>query len=94
MVKKLRKSPTFSYQLMLFMNDVPSLIFHRLDNDTSDNEMKHKQHLRNVLDAWGMQKICIAGDGNFCFNAVAFSIITNLKSIIIIINGIWSHYSS
>ena len=49
------------------MSDVPSLFFHRLDNDTNENETKHEQFLKNVLKAWGMQKICIDGDRNCCF---------------------------
>ena len=80
MIKKSGKSPTFSYQMMAFMCDIPSMFFHRLDNDTNKNKVKHEQRLKNVLNAWGMCKISIDGDGNCCFSAVAFSIIHNLES--------------
>ena len=79
-VKKSGKSPTFSYHMMSFMCDVPSMFFHRLDNDTNENKIKHKQRSNDVLNTWGMCKVSIDGDGNCCFNAVAFSILNNFQS--------------
>lgn len=79
-IKKSGKSPTFYYQMMSFMCDVPSMFFHQLDNDTNENKIKHEQRLNNVLNAWGMHKISIDGDGNCCFNAIAFSIFNNYES--------------
>ena len=66
---------------MPFMSGVPSMYFHTLDNNTNQNCMTHKKHLTGVLDAWNMCKHEIKEDGNCCFTAVAFGLITNSTNL-------------
>ena len=52
------------------------MYFHTLDNTTNQNCMTHDKCLTGVFDAWNMCKHEIGGDGNCCFTAVAFGLIT------------------
>ena len=74
-------SQTFSYRMMPFMSGVPSMYFHSLDNNTNQSCMTHEKRLTGVLDAWNMCKHEIEGDGNCCFTAVAFGLITNSTNL-------------
>ena len=89
-----KKAPTFSYRMMPFMSEVPSLYFHYVNNATADNESAHDIRLSNVLKGWGVTKEPMVGDGNCCFSAIAFSIkinsnnLTNLQKATLNNNGI------
>ena len=75
------KSPLFSYHMMPFMSSVPSIVFHCLNNDTSNNKLLHDKRLYDVLDGWGLCKHESIGDGNCCFTAVAFSLMLNTEGL-------------
>ena len=46
------------------------------DRNSSASATADRQ-LDDLLKAWGMQHHCIEGDGNCCFSAVAFGLLTN-----------------
>ena len=73
-------SPLFSYQMMPFMSQVPSLYFHRLTSTECTEHKTHTDRLSDILEACNMRKHVIEGDGNCCFTAVAFRLV--IKSII------------
>jgi len=75
------KSPIFSQYMMPFMSEVPYLYFHSLNNNTSEVIAQHNKRLTNVLKGWDVSKHPMKGDGNCCFNAVAFSIINNFENL-------------
>ena len=56
-------------------------IFFDPQHNASDTHTQHEGRLENILKAWGMQRHKMAGDGNCCFYAVAFSVITNFSLI-------------
>jgi len=66
---------------MPFMSEVPYLYFHSLNNEDSDVTAQHNKRLTNVLKGWGVTKYPMEGDGNCCFNAVAFSLISNADNL-------------
>ena len=72
-----KNTPTFSYRMMPFMSEVPYMYFHSLNNESSDIKVQHDKRLADVLKGWGVMKQPMEGDGNCCFNAVAFSLISN-----------------
>ena len=73
---------------MPFMSNVPSIIFHSLNNDTNSNKLLHDKRLSDVLDAWGLCRHEIVGDGNCCFTAVAFGLIFSAESL----SGEYKHF--
>ena len=75
------QSQTFSYRMMPFMSGMPSMYFHTLDNTTNQNCMTYDKCLTGLLDTWNMWKHEIEEDGNCCFTAVAFSLITNSTNL-------------
>ena len=76
-----QSTPTFSYHMMPFMSEVPYMYFHPVNNENSDITKQHDKHLANVLKGWGVMKQPMEGDGNCCFNAVAFSLISNIDNL-------------
>ena len=72
-------SPIFSYHMMPFMSGVPSLYFHRLTSTTEEHN--HAMRLLHILEYCNMQKYVVDGDGNCCFSAVAFSLMTNVTHL-------------
>jgi len=72
-----QSTPTFSYRMMPFMSEVPYMYFHSLDNESDDIKAQHDKRLSNVLKGWGVMKQPMEGDGNCCFKAIAFSLISN-----------------
>ena len=67
---------TLSSRMIPFMNSVPSFFFHGTKSYHSCSE-EHEHRLSNILQAWNMCRQNIAGDGNCCLHAVAFSIMAN-----------------
>lgn len=65
----------FSYHMMAFMSKLPSLYFR--GSHSEENEKQHSERLSNILEACSMQRHPIAGDGDCCFSAVAFSLNNN-----------------
>ena len=47
----------------------------------SDSYDIHEERLKNILHAWGMERHIVPGDGNCCFSAIAFALITNTALI-------------
>ena len=60
-----------------FMSEVPYRYFNSLNNESHDIKVQHDKRLSNVLEGWGVMKQPREGDGNCCFNAIAFSLINN-----------------
>ena len=56
---------------------VPTLYFQRLTSTQCVEEQIHTNRLSDTLEACNMQKHVVDGDGNCCFSAVAFSLVTN-----------------
>ena len=83
-INNIRRIPgsygTLSSRMIPFMNSVPSLFFRGTKSYHSHSE-EHEHRLSNVLQAWDMCRQNIAGDGNCCFHAVAFSIMANWEAL-------------
>ena len=69
-------SPLLNPKMLPFMSSV-SCLFLTVD---SDNE-QHQQRLNNVVQSWGFQIKHIAGDGNCCFAALAFTLCAQHQQI-------------
>ena len=80
MQKILPGSLVFDYRMLPLCSSVAAIFFDPQHN-TSDTHAQHEGRLENILKAWGMQRHKMAGDGNCCFYAVAFSVITNFSLI-------------
>ncbi len=80
MQKQLPGSPVFDYRMLPFCSSVVSIFFDQRPHE-SDTHAQHEERLGNILQAWRMQRHSMEGDGNCCFSAVAFSIITNFTQI-------------
>ena len=76
-----QNTPTFSYRMIPFMSEVPCMYFHSLNNESDDIKAQHDKRLSNVLEGWGVTKQPMEGDGNCCFNAIAFSLISNSDNL-------------
>ena len=82
MSKQSNKSPLFNYHMIPFMSSVASLFFHRQEclpeNRCAQDD---NDKVSNLLKAWGMELHQICGDGNCCFSATAFALITEQEQI-------------
>ena len=78
MQKILPGSLVFDYRMLPLCSSVAAIFFDPQHN-ASDTHAQHEDRLENILKAWGMQRHKMAGDGNCCFSAVAFSVITNFS---------------
>lgn len=74
----IKNSPKFSYRMMPFMSSVPTLYFQSSKSTLSEHAEVHAKRLTNILESCSMCKHTIEGDGNCCFSAVAYSLISNL----------------
>lgn len=50
------------------------------DKERSDHE-EHQQRLLNNIESWGFQMHSVEGDGNCCFSAVAFALVSQRRDI-------------
>jgi len=57
------------------------MYFHSVNNENDDIKNQHDKRLANVLKGWGVTKQPMDGDGNCCFNSVAFSLISNSDNL-------------
>ena len=63
-----------------FTSSVCSIFFNKQTQAATEArpvEEEQQQKLISVLDAWGLQRHPIPGEGNCCFSSVAFALITN-----------------
>ena len=81
MQKQSSQSPAFNYKFLPLMASVASLFFHGNPSCETDEHARSERRLNDVLQAWGMKCHSIDGDGNCCFTAVAFAILTNSLQI-------------
>ena len=58
-----------------------SLFFHGNPSCEADEHARSERRLNDVLQAWGMKCHSIDGNGNCCFTAVAFALLTNSQQI-------------
>lgn len=81
MIKNLQRIPgsygTLASRMIPFMSSVPSLFFRGSKVSSSNTKDNHENRLSNVLKTWNMCRQNVAGDGNCCFSAVAYSINAN-----------------
>ena len=62
-----------------FMSSV-SCLFERIGGIESENG-QHQKCLMDIVESWGFELIPVPGDGDCCFSALAFSILTQLHNI-------------
>ena len=64
-------SPLLNQTMIPFMSSV-SCLFEHVDSTSTDPESDKR--LSDIVDSWGFQIHSVAGDGNCCFHALAFTI--------------------
>ena len=85
-------SPLLNFKMVPFMSSV-SCLFERIGGIESENG-QHQKCLIDIVESWGFELIPVPGDGDCCFSALAFSILTQLHNIERRLPGFGTNYDN